>query len=265
MIGYFGINAVLLSFAYMLIFILEKTFGFTSVVTMVELSDINNPVLRELSQECPGTFQHSMALSTLAADAAQRVGANVQLVRTAALYHDIGKLNNPAFFTENQHGVNPHDALDPTQSAKIVIRHVTDGLARANKEKLPQVIKDFIAQHHGRGKAKYFYNTYCRQHPDEEIDESLFTYPGPNPQTREASIMMMADSVEAASRSLKDYSTESITALVNKIIDGQIADGLHAESPISFRDVATIKDAFISRLRTMYHARVSYPEDIKRK
>lgn len=264
MIGYFGINAVLLSFAYMLIFILEKAFGFTSVVTMVELSDINNPVLRELSQECPGTFQHSMALSTLASDAAQRVGANVQLVRTAALYHDIGKLNNSAFFTENQHGVNPHDALDPTQSAKIVIRHVTDGLARASKEKLPQVIKDFIAQHHGRGKAKYFYNTYCRQHPDEEIDENLFTYPGPNPQTREASIMMMADAVEAASRSLKDYSPESITALVNKIIDGQIADGLHSESPISFRDIATIKDAFIRRLRTMYHARVSYPEDIKR-
>lgn len=263
-IGYFGINAVLTSFAYLFIFILEKLFGFTSVVTLVELSDINNPTLRELSEECPGTFQHSMAVSSLASDAALRVNANVPLVRTAALYHDIGKIDNPAFFTENQHGVNPHDALDPVQSAKIVIRHVADGLRRADKVKLPQMLKDFISQHHGKGKAKYFYNTYCGQHPDEAVDAALFTYPGPNPQTLEASIMMMADAVEAASRSLNDYSEESITALVNRIIDGQIADGLHNESPISFRDITTIKDAFIRRLRTIYHARVSYPADPKK-
>ncbi len=264
MIGYFGINAVLTSFAYLFIFILEKVFGYTSVVSLVELSDINNPTLRELSEECPGTFQHSMAVSNLASDAALRVGANVQLVRTAALYHDIGKIDNPAFFTENQHGVNPHDALDPVQSAKIVIRHVPDGLRRADKAKLPQVVKDFISQHHGRGKAKYFYNTYCSQHPGEDVDPEPFTYPGPNPQTREASIMMMADAVEAASRSLKDYSEKSITDLVNRIIDAQIADGLHNDSPISFRDITTIKDAFIRRLRTMYHARVSYPADPKK-
>ncbi len=260
MIGYFAINAVLTSFAYLFIFILEKVFGFTSVVSLVELSDINNPTLRELSEECPGTFQHSMAVSNLASDAAMRVGANVQLVRTGALYHDIGKIDNPAFFTENQHGVNPHDALDPAQSARIVINHVADGLRRADKAKLPQVIRDFIAQHHGRGKAKYFYNTTLRQHPDQDIDPAPFTYPGPNPQSRETSIMMMADAVEAASRSLKDYSTESITALVNRIIDGQIADGLHDDSPLSFRDVPVIKETFINRLRTMYHARVSYPE-----
>lgn len=263
MIGYFGVNAVLTSFAYLFIFIMEKIFGFTSVVTLVELSDINNPTLRELSEECPGTFQHSMAVSSLASDAALRINANVPLVRTAALYHDIGKIDNPAFFTENQHGVNPHDALDPVQSAKIVIRHVPDGLRRADKAKLPQVLKDFISQHHGKGKAKYFYNTYCGQHPDETVDPAPFTYPGPNPQTREASIMMMADAVEAASRSLKDYSVESITALVNRIIDSQIADGLHDDSPISFRDITTIKDAFIRRLRTIYHARVSYPADPK--
>lgn len=263
-IGYFGINAVLTSFAYLFIFILEKLFGFTSVVTLVELSDINNPTLRKLSEECPGTFQHSMAVSNLASDAALRVNANVPLVRTAALYHDIGKIDNPAFFTENQHGVNPHSALDPVQSAKIVIRHVTDGLRRADKVKLPQMVKDFISQHHGRGKAKYFYNTYCSQHPDETVDPALFTYPGPNPQTLEASIMMMADAVEAASRSLKDYSEESIAALVNRLIDSQIADGLHNESPISFRDITIIKDAFIRRLRTIYHARVSYPADPKK-
>ncbi len=265
LLGYFGINAVLMSFAYLLIFILEKIFGFISVVTLVELSDINNPVLRELSTECPGTFQHSMAVSNLASDAAARVNANVPLVRTGALYHDIGKMNNPAFFTENQHGVNPHDALDPAQSAKIVIRHISDGLSRADKAKLPLVIKSFISEHHGKGKAKYFYNQYCLANPDENVDPTPFTYPGPNPQSLETSIMMMADSVEAASRSLTSYTQESISSLVNKIIDGQIADGLHNESPISFRDIQTIKEAFINRLRTMYHARISYPDDPQKK
>lgn len=260
MLAFFAVNAVLISIAYLFIFVLEKIFGFISVVTLVELSDINNSVLRQLSQECPGTFQHSMAVSNLASDAALNIGANVQLIRTGALYHDIGKLDNPAFFTENQHGVNPHSTLDPIQSAKIIIRHVNDGVRRADKAKLPQVIKDFILQHHGRGTAKYFYNTYCNAHPDEDVDPAQFTYPGPNPQSRETSILMMADAVEAASRSLKDYTVESITALVNKIIDGQIADGLHSEAPITFRDVKMIKESFIKRLRTIYHARVAYPE-----
>lgn len=260
MLGMFAVNAVLISIAYLFIFVLEKIFGFISVVTLVELSDINNPLLRELSQECPGTFQHSMAVSNLASDAGLKIGANVQLIRTGALYHDIGKLNNPAFFTENQHGVNPHSTLDPIQSAKIIIRHVTDGARRAEKAKLPRVIKDFILEHHGRGTAKYFYNTYCNSHPGETVDPAPFTYPGPNPQSRETSILMMADAVEAASRSLKDYTVESITALVNKIIDGQIADGLHCDAPITFRDVTMIKESFIKRLRTIYHARVAYPE-----
>ena len=259
LIGYFGINTVLISFAYILIFIVEKLFGMVSVVTLVELSDINNKILRELSQECPGTFQHSMAVSNLATEAAHRIGANVQLVRAGALYHDIGKIDNPAFFTENQHGVNPHDTLNPMQSAGIIIRHVADGLKKAEKAKLPSVIRDFISQHHGRGKAKYFFTMYCRQNPDGEADAEAFTYPGPNPQTREASLLMMADSVEAASRSLSDYSAKSISMLVNRIIDSQIADGLHNESTISFRDVPVIKEAFIKRLKTMYHARVAYP------
>lgn len=260
MFAAFGFNALLISFAYFLIFIFEKVFGFTSRVTLVELSDINNQVLRELSEECPGTFQHSMSVSNLASAAAARIGANVQLVRAGALYHDIGKINNPAFFTENQYGVNPHDVLDPKQSARIVINHVTDGLKRAEKSKLPQVIRDFIAEHHGKGKAKYFYNTYCKAHPDEEVDPAPFTYPGPNPRSRETSLLMMADAVEAASRSLTDHSAEAITALVNRIIDSQIDEGLHSDSPISFREIKTVKESFIQRLRTIYHSRVSYPD-----
>ncbi|MBQ7041519.1 MAG: HDIG domain-containing protein [Muribaculaceae bacterium] len=259
--GIFAINAVLISFAYILIFVFEKLFGFTSVVTLVELSDINNPLLRELSEECPGTFQHSLSVSNLAYEAAHRIGANAQLVRAGALYHDIGKITNPAFFTENQHGVNPHDALNPLQSARIVIAHVTDGLKRAERAKLPSVIKDFISEHHGCGKAKYFYNTYCNLHPNEEVDTASFSYPGPNPQSKETSILMMADTVEAASRSLPDHTPEAIENLVNRLIDGQIADGLHNDSLLSFKDVKEIKESFISRLRTMYHARISYPSD----
>ncbi len=255
-------NAVLISFAYILILIFEKLFGMVSVVTLVELSDINNAMLRELSQECPGTFQHSMAVSNLATEAAHRIGANVQLVRAGALYHDIGKIDNPAFFTENQYGVNPHDALTPLQSAGIITRHIADGLKRAEKGKLPGVIRDLIVQHHGRGKAKYFYNTYCRMHPDEDVDPEPFTYPGPNPQTKEASLLMMADTVEAASRSLTDYSQDAIKGLVDRLIDAQVTDGLHNDSPLSFRDIKEIKECFSQRLRSMYHARVSYPADV---
>lgn len=258
--GCFAINAILISFSYVLMFLLERVYGFTSRVTLVELSDINNPLLRELSEECPGTFNHSMAVSNLASVAASRIGANVQLVRTGALYHDIGKIKNPAFYTENQHGVNPHDALDPIQSARIVTGHVNEGLALAEKAKLPKVIRNFISEHHGAGKARYFYTTYCNAHPDEEVDPANFTYPGPNPQSKETSLLMMADSVEAASRSMTDHSPEAISALINKIIDSQIAEGLHNESPISFRDVSTIKEVFAQRLRTMYHSRISYPE-----
>lgn len=258
--GALGVNAILISFSYVLMFLLERIFGFTSRVTLVELADTNNPLLRELSEKCPGTFNHSMAVSNLASEAAVRIGANVQLVRTGALYHDIGKIKNPAFFTENQHGVNPHDVLDPMQSARIVTDHVRDGLTMAEKAKLPVAIRNFIAQHHGAGKARYFYNTYANAHPGEEIDERPFSYPGPDPQSRETSLLMMADAIEAASRSMTDHTPEAITALVNKIIDAQIAEGLHNQSPISFRDVSLIKDSFIQRLRTMYHSRISYPE-----
>ncbi len=257
---YFGVNGILLLFAYLLIYIFEKLFKFTSTVTLVELSDVNNPILRQLSEECPGTFQHSLQISNLAAEAANKIGAKAQLVRTGALYHDIGKLKNPAFFTENQSGFNPHKPLTFEQSAQIIISHVSDGLKAADKLRLPQVIKDFIATHHGKGKAKYFYNSYRNQYPDQPIDEAKFTYPGPNPFTKETGILMMADAVEAASRSLKEYTNETISELVNRIIDSQIADGLLRDTPLSFRDVEVIKATFIEKLKTIYHTRISYPE-----
>ncbi len=260
MFGFLAINVVFVSFAYVLVFIFERMLGFTSTVGLVELSDINHPILRELSRECPGTFQHAMEVSNLAAEAAVKVGANVQLIRAGALYHDIGKIENPAFFTENQHGVNPHDALDPLQSARIITAHVSDGLRRADRAKLPAAIRSFIAEHHGTGLARYFYVTYCNQHPGEEVDTKPFRYPGPNPTTVESSIVMMADAVEAASRSLKNYSPEAITELVNRIIDTQVAEGLHNDSPLAFRDINTIKETFIRRLLTIYHSRIAYPE-----
>ena len=210
---YFMINGILLLFAYPLLFILEKTFGFTSNVTLVELSNINNSLLREMSEIAPGTFQHSLQMANLAAEAANKIGAKSQLVRTGALYHDIGKMVNPAFFTENQSGVNPHKSLNYEQSAQVIISHITDGLKLAEKHNLPKVIKDFISTHHGRGLTKYFYISYKNEHPDEEVDAEKFRYPGPNPFTKEQAILMMADSVEAASRSLPEYTEESIGTL----------------------------------------------------
>lgn len=259
-VGAFAINAVILSFTYILVLVIEKIFGFTSTVTLVELSDINNPLLRRLAQEAPGTFQHSMQVSTLAAEAARAIDANTQLVRTGALYHDIGKLESPIFFTENQHGVNPHTGLNPETSAHKIISHVKAGLDIAQHAKLPAVVRHFISEHHGKSLTRYFYNTAVNENGVENVDKSKFMYPGPNPQTRETAILMMADSVEAASRSLKDYSAESINNLVDKIIDTQMADGLYNESPISFRDIQTIKKTFKRRLGTIYHSRVEYPE-----
>lgn len=256
----FLINSVILSFAYILILVIEKIFGFTSAVTLVELSDINSPLLRRLAEEAPGTFQHSIQVSTIAAEAARAIGANTTLVRTGALYHDIGKLASPIFYTENQHGINPHTGLDPVVSAKKIVAHVTEGEALANKHKLPPLVKSFIKEHHGKGMAKYFYNTAVNNNPDKVIDRNDFSYPGPNPQSVETSILMMADAVEAASRSLTDYSPQSIDKLVENIINGQIADGMFKESPISFHDVEVIKNVFKQRLATIYHTRVRYPE-----
>lgn len=259
-LGSFAINSVILSFAYVLIFLIEKLFGFTSIVTLIELSDINNRLLRQLAEEAPGTFQHSMQVSTLAAEAAHTIGANTQLVRTGALYHDIGKMDSPIFFTENQHGVNPHNGLDPEVSARKIISHISSGLARAAKEKLPMVIRDFISEHHGKGLARYFYTTECNARPGENVDPTPYTYPGPNPQSKETAILMMADAVEAASRSLKEYSSESINNLVDKIINNQVAEGMFKESPISLKEIELVKATFKKRLSTIYHSRVQYPE-----
>lgn len=261
MYTYFIINGILLLFTYPLLFLLEKTFGFTSNVTLVELSNINNDLLRQMSETVPGTFQHSMQVANLAAEAAIRIGAKSQLVRTGALYHDIGKMENPAFFTENQSGnVNPHKNLSYEQSARVVIGHVTDGLKLADKYNLPKVIKDFISTHHGRGKTKYFYISWKNEHPGEEPNEEMFTYPGPNPFTKEQAILMMADSVEAASRSLQEYTEESISGLVEKIIDSQVMEGYFKECPITFKDIATVKSVFKEKLKIAYHTRISYPE-----
>ncbi len=257
---YFTINGILLLFAYPLLFILEKTFGFTSNVTLVELSNINTKLLREMSEVAPGTFQHSLQMANLAAEAANKIGANSQLVRTGALYHDIGKMVNPAFFTENQTSVNPHKNLSYEQSAQVIISHITDGIKLAEKHNLPKVIKDFIRTHHGKGVAKYFYISYKNEHPNEEVDLEKFSYPGPNPFTKEQAILMMADAVEAASRSLSEYTEESINTLIDKIIDSQVADGYFKECPITFKDIALVKALFKEKLKTVYHTRITYPE-----
>lgn len=260
MILYFGINFVLLMFTYVLVYMLEKTFGYLSPITLVELSNINTGVLKKLSENCPGTFQHSLQVSILASAAASKIGANAQLVRTGAMYHDIGKMSNPIYFTENQNGINPHSSLSFEDSAKVIISHVTEGVKIAEKASLPKEIIDFIRTHHGHGKAKYFYNSYRNKYPDKPVDESIFTYPGPNPFTKETAIVMMADAVEASSRSLKEHTEEGITELVNKIIDGQIADGLFKNAPLTFKDVENIKKVFIEKLKIIYHTRISYPD-----
>lgn len=257
---YIIINGILLLFAYPLLFLFEKVFGFTSNVTLVELSNINNELLRRMSEVAPGTFQHSLQVSNLATEVANKIGAKSQLVRTGALYHDIGKINNPAYFTENQNKVNPHQRLTFEQSAAVVINHVKDGLKLADKYNLPQVIKDFIQTHHGTGKTKYFLISFKNQNPDTPVDESLYTYPGPNPFTQEQAILMMADAVEAASRSLNDYTEESISELVEKIIDSQTQEGFFRNCPITFQDINTAKEVFKEKLKTIYHTRISYPE-----
>jgi hypothetical protein len=257
---FFALNCVVILLVYPLLFVIEKLFGFTSNVTLIELSNINNPLLRELAEKAPGTFQHSMQVSTLAAEAATRIKANPALVRTAALYHDIGKMESAPFFTENQGGVNPHDKLTPQESAHIITGHVEKGLELADKYGLPQSIRGFIASHHGKGVARYFYIKYAQAHPGQEPDEKDFSYPGPNPYSKETAILMMADAVEAASRSLKEHTEESIGELVDKIIDTQVEEGYFKDCPINSLEIKRVKETFKEKLRTMYHTRISYPE-----
>lgn len=256
----FMFNGVLLLLTYPMMFIVEKLFGFISPVTLFELSDLNRDLLRRLSEVAPGTFNHSVNVSNLASAIASEIGGKSLLVRVAALYHDIGKITNPVFFTENQSGVNPHDRMTPLESAQIILGHVTEGIRIAEKNGVPDVITNFIQTHHGAGLVRFFYNTYYNQHPGEEVDEKPFRYAGPNPFSLEQAILMMADSVEAASRSLPEYTEESISNLVNRIIDGQVADGFFEECPITYRDISMAKRILIEKLKSMYHTRIQYPE-----
>jgi putative nucleotidyltransferase with HDIG domain len=259
--NYLIANGVMLLFAYPLLYIIEKAFGFTSDITLIELSNTNNELLRKMSEIAPGTFNHSIQVANLAGEIANKIGAKAQLVRTGALYHDIGKLANPIYYTENQSGINPHETLTDIESAQIIISHVTEGQKMADKYNLPGVIRDFISTHHGLGKAKYFYVNYHNEHPDEPVDDLLFTYPGPNPFTREQACLMMADTVEAASRSLPDYTEQSIRSMVERLIDGQVAEGYFRECPITFRDIQYAKTVLIEKLKTIYHTRVNYPSE----
>ena len=261
MLVYFLINFIFILFSYSLVYLVERSFGFISGVTLVELSNINKPLLKELSEKAPGTFQHSLQVSNLAMAAASKLGANASLIRTGALYHDVGKMVNPAFFTENQApGMNPHSGLPFEESARIIINHVKDGVKIAQKHNVPQQIIDFIETHHGMSMPKYFYNSWKNANPGKEANEANFRYPGPNPFSKETAIMMMADAVEASSRSLPEYTEESIRNLVERIIDSQLKEGYFKIAPITFRDIQTVKDVFVDKLATIYHSRIAYPE-----
>ena len=258
---FLAISGIVLFCSYPMLYLIEKFFGFISDITLIELSDMNKVLLRRMSEVAPGTFQHSIQVGNLAAEIARKIGGNPQLVRTGALYHDIGKMQNPIYFTENQSGgISPHSQLTYIESAQMIISHVTEGLKLADENNLPVQIRDLIATHHGQGKAKYFYIKYKNEFPDQPVDDLLFTYPGPNPFTKEQAILMMADAVEAASRSLPDYTEQTIRQLVNKLIDGMVDDGFFHECPITFRDIQYAKTVLIEKLKTIYHTRISYPE-----
>ncbi len=255
-----GLNCIMLLMAYPLIYMFEKVFGLLSDVTLLELADSNRPLLRRLAEEAPGTFQHCMQVANLAEAAIFKIGGNPHLARTGALYHDIGKLAAPMYFTENQvSGINPHDQLDYVKSAEIIINHVIKGVAIAKEYKLPMQVVDFIKTHHGTSKAGYFYAMYKKEHPDEDCDK-LFTYPGPRPINKEMAVVMMSDSIEAASRSLKKYDTESISTLVENIVNAQIANKQFDNTNLTFKDIDTVKSLLKEKLKNIYHARIEYPK-----
>ena len=261
MLGWFVIAAGFTLLTYPLIYVFEKVFGYISDVTLLELSDTNNDLLRELNLKAPGTFQHSLQVSNLAEEAIREIGGNPLLVRTGALYHDIGKMLAPAYFIENQSsGLNPHDELGYEESAEIIINHVIKGIELAKQHKLPEQIIDFIRTHHGTNKTQYFLRMYKADHPDEEIPADLFQYPGPIPYSKETAVLMMADSVEAASRSLKTYDNDSITQLVSNIINAQVNENQFINTDITFNDVNVIKKMFIKKLMNIYHVRIEYPK-----
>lgn len=255
------LNCLLLTLTYPVIYIFERVFGYTSEITLMELSNPNHPALRNLTKKAPGTFQHSLMVANLAEEAIYRIGGNPLLTRTGALYHDIGKTYDPIYFIENQSGgINPHDQCEFDVSAQHIINHVTKGVELAKKYNLPEAIINFIRTHHGKSKVKYFYNSFKNKFPDKEINEALFTYGGPDPVSRECTVVMMADAVEAVSRTLAVKDEENITKLVNDIIDGQLMDGRYLNSDITFKDIAIVKRVFIDMLTTIYHSRIAYPK-----
>jgi putative nucleotidyltransferase with HDIG domain len=259
--AWFGINGILILIAYPLMYIFEKTFGFLSDATLFELSDTNQPLLRKLAETAPGTFQHSLQVANLAEEATIKVGGNPLLVRTAALYHDIGKMAKPIYYIENlSSDINPHDNLEFEESAKIIISHVENGVETARKYNLPQAIVDFIRTHHGTTTVQYFYRSYIKKYPEEEVDVRKFSYPGPKPFSKETAIMMMADAVEAASRSLKIINEKTLEKTVENIISYQQKEEQYNNANITFRDITTIKEVFIKRLKNIYHARIVYPQ-----
>ncbi|MGQ0828384.1 MAG: HD family phosphohydrolase [Bacteroidota bacterium] len=258
--AWFGVSAMLTLFSYPLIFIFEKLFGFTSDVSLLELSDTNGKLLRELASRAPGTFQHSLQVANIAEEAIYAIGGNALLVRTGALYHDIGKMEMPMFFTENQaNGMNPHEGMSFDESASIIISHVIKGIEIAKAHNLPEQIIDFIRTHHGTSITAYFYRSFQNAFPEEKIDEAKFHYPGPIPFSKETAVLMMADSVEAASRSLKKYDVESIGNLVERIINTQIEQNQFVNADITFKDINILKKIFKKKIMNIYHVRVEYP------
>lgn len=255
------VNCLLLTLTYPVIYIFERIFGFTSEITLMELSNPNHPALRNLTKKAPGTFQHSLMVANLAEEAIYRIGGNPLLTRTGALYHDIGKTYDPIYFIENQTGgINPHDQCEFDISAQYIINHVSKGVELAKKYNLPETIINFIRTHHGKSKVKYFYNSLKNKYPDKDIDESLFTYGGPDPVSKECSVVMMADAVEAVSRTLQIKTEENISQLVNDIIDGQVSDGRFVNADITFKDIAVVKRVFTDMLSNIYHSRIAYPK-----
>ncbi|NCB68469.1 MAG: HDIG domain-containing protein [Bacteroidia bacterium] len=258
---YFGVSSAFLLLAYILIYIFEKIFGLISAVTLVELTNVNSDLMMKFAETAPGTFQHTLQVSNLATEAAKKIGANSLLVRTGALYHDIGKMKNPHYFIENQMGgPNPLAEMNFEEASRKIIDHVHAGVEIARKNHLPEQIINFITTHHGLGKTKYFYNSFINANPGVTPNEEAYCYPGPLPNSKETAILMMADAVEARSRSLGVYTEESINDAVEKMIDSQIADGQFKDAPISFRDVETVKSVFKEKIKNIYHSRIVYPE-----
>jgi cyclic-di-AMP phosphodiesterase PgpH len=258
-------NAALLLFAYPVIYLIERTFNYITDVTLIELGNSNNKLLRELAHKAPGTFQHSLQVANLAEEASYAIGGDSLLVRVGALYHDIGKMDAPMHFVENQvTGVNPHDQLSFEESARIITRHVTRGTELARKYNLPAEVADFITTHHGTRKVEYFYIKQKLENPDISFDEKTFTYPGPIPYSKETALVMMADSVEAASRSLSKPDDASINELVERVINRQLESEQFSNADLTLRDITTVKEIFKRSLQNIYHVRVSYPEEVSR-